>query len=334
MFKLLVERYGVRGFALEGDYGGCERVNRYIHGGEGTAREAAAAIGFAIYRTEEMAELIMYMRRYNEGAAEGDDLRFYGFDMQRYRYSVRYLIEACATLSVDTGDMERLMDGDGWSDAYDVPARMATIDRVKAELTGGEASAEALHLADMLVRYCELQDPSNADGALRDRLMAENVLWIAERELEAGRDRVFVSGHNGHVARWGSYDSMGKLLAKAVGDGYYAIGTDFYRTRCNLPRSSSGRRTKQVFYSHDPLAKAANEAGLDTCWLDFSRVAESPELAELTSRYLYMGNLGERYAWIMRLLPPSYRMFQPPATLYDGMIYVAEATPTDILGEE
>ena len=50
---------GVRAFALEGDYGGCEQVNRYIHGGEGTAQEAAAAIGFSIYRTEEMAELTL-----------------------------------------------------------------------------------------------------------------------------------------------------------------------------------------------------------------------------------------------------------------------------------
>lgn len=69
---------GVRAFALEGDYGGCEQVNRYIHGGEGTAQEAAAAIGFSIYRTEEMAELISYMRQYNESALEGEDLRFYG----------------------------------------------------------------------------------------------------------------------------------------------------------------------------------------------------------------------------------------------------------------
>lgn len=62
VFKQLVERNGVRAFALEGDCGGCEQVNRYIHDGSGTAQEAAAAIGFAIYRTDEMAELISYMR--------------------------------------------------------------------------------------------------------------------------------------------------------------------------------------------------------------------------------------------------------------------------------
>ena len=62
VFKKMVEDYHVRGFALEGDFGGCEQVNRYIHGGDGTAQEAAAEVGFAIYRTEEMAKLISYMR--------------------------------------------------------------------------------------------------------------------------------------------------------------------------------------------------------------------------------------------------------------------------------
>ena len=79
VFKLMVEKYGVRAFALEGDYGGCEAVNRYIHGGAGTAQEAAAAIGFPIYRTEQMAHLIEWMRQYNMTAKEGEDLRFYGF---------------------------------------------------------------------------------------------------------------------------------------------------------------------------------------------------------------------------------------------------------------
>lgn len=72
---------------LEGDYGGSKQVNRYIHGGEGSSKEVAAAIGFAIYRTDEIAELISYMRQYNESAPEGEDLRFYGSDMQRTFYS-------------------------------------------------------------------------------------------------------------------------------------------------------------------------------------------------------------------------------------------------------
>lgn len=291
VFKLLVEKYEVRAFALEGDYGGCEQVNRYIHGGEGTALEAARAIGFKIYCTKEMADLISYMRQYNETAASGEDLRFYGFDMQRYVYSFQFLTEGCKKAGIDTESLESLMDGENWSAGYSNKDRIQILSQIKAQLEKQKNTGQA------------------------------------------GHDRIFVTGHNTHVARWESSDSMGKLLADEMGKGYYVIGTDFYKTRCNVPDQSTGKRTNQVFYSHDPLANAAKKAGFDICWLDFSKIPADTPLGELSRDYVYQGNLGESYVWYMRLLPPSYRLFQPPATLYDSMIFVSEATPIQILEE-
>ena len=334
VFKHLVERYNVRALALEGDYGGCEQVNRYIHGGAGTAREAAAAIGFAIYRTDEMAALISYMRDYNDTAAQGDDLRFYGFDMQRCLACIRFLAEACDGLGIDTKALTALADDENWSDAFDTAARIETITKVKDALISKGGSPEAIHFADSLLQNCQLQTVDAVGyGDLRDTLMAENIAWIADREREAGYTRIFVTAHNGHVARWGTND-MGKHLAEALGRQYYVIGTDFYKTRCNMPSGANGKRTVQTFYSYDPLAKAAKRAGLALCYVDFRKAAESPELAPYVSDYHYMGSLGEGYSLLMRLLPPSYRIFQPPATLYDGMIFVADASPTEILSAE
>ena len=173
----------------------------------------------------------------------------------------------------------------------------------------------------------------DALATLRDKILAENINWIAAQESRAGHDRIFVTGHNTHVARWESSDSMGKLLADKMGKGYYVIGTDFYKTCCNVPDQASGKRTNQVFYSHDPLSNAAKKAGLHICWLDFSKIPSGTPLGELSRDYVYQGNLGEGYIWYMRLLPPSYRLFQPPATLYDSMIFVSEATPIKILEE-
>lgn len=335
VFKHLVENYGVRALALEGDFGGCEQANRYIHGGAGTAEQAAAAIGFAIYRTEEMAGLLAYMRQYNESAAPGEDLRFYGFDMQRCVYNVQFLAEACRELGVDVGQLEELVNDDGWNTDYDVTARAELITQVRTRLQALEGAEQALHFADLLLQNCQLQTVEPlAYGDLRDSFMAENTLWIAERERQLGRDRLFVSGHNGHVAKYGSMESMGKLLTDRLGEGYYAIGTDFYKSKCNMPRGKEGRRTRQVFYSHDPLAVAAKRAGLDQCWLDFSLAEQNPQLAGWINDYVYMGSLGEGYSPLMRLLPPSYRTFQPPAQLYDGMIFVTAATPTQIVEAE
>ncbi len=333
VFRLTVEKYGVRAFALEGDYGGCEQANRYIHGGGGSAAEAAAAIGFAIYRTDQMAELLSYMRQYNETAAPGEELRFYGFDMQRYAYSLGFLIEDCKALGVDVGELEKLMDGEDWSDEYDSEARIKAVETARTELVAKEAAAKTLHYADMLLQNLSLGGADAGYADMRNAYMAQNVQWIAQQEAELGHDRIFISAHNGHVAKWGSADDMGTLLAKELGDAYYVIGTDFCRTRCNLPRPDHSR-TYQVFYSHDPLANAAKKAGLDVCWLDFTAIPEDSTLYPFAFDYNFMGSLGEGYFWYMRLLPYSYRIFQPPATLYDSIILVADAGPTVILDSD
>ena len=153
VFQNLVENAGIRAFALEGDYGGCEYVNRYIHGGEGTAEQAAAAIGFAIYRTDEMADLISYMRKYNETAKDGDDLRFYGFDMQRWSYNLQYLIEACEKAGIDVTELKKLEDTEEQHSEYDVEQQSRVITEIKEELQKSDVKdiVQADHLADFLV---------------------------------------------------------------------------------------------------------------------------------------------------------------------------------------
>lgn len=334
VFKQMVEHYDVRAFALEGDYGGCEKVNQYIHGGEGTAQEAVAAIGFEIYRTDDMVELISYMREYNESALEGEDIRFYGFDMQRISYTFQYLMEACTEFKIDTTSLQKFVEGENLNSVYDFSTQIEILTQVKNELENNGASNKIIHYVDMLLQYCELESITESDGgALRDKFMAENVQWILQQEQQNNYDRIFVTGHNSHVAKWGSYDSMGKILSNEVENGYYVIGTDFYRTRCNMPTRSSAKRTNQVFYSHDPLAKVAKLSGYDICWLNFEKVPGNSELGRQISEYTYMGTLGESYLMIMRLLPPSYRMFQPPAVLYDSMIFVSDANPIKIISE-
>jgi len=81
-----------------------------------------------------MAELISYMRQYNESALEGEDLRFYGFDMQRLSYSMRFLKESCKELEVDTTNLQKLVEGKNWSSECDLSTRIETLTQVKKEL--------------------------------------------------------------------------------------------------------------------------------------------------------------------------------------------------------
>lgn len=216
VFQIMVERYGVRAFVLEGDYGGCEAVNRYIHGGDGTAKEAAAAIGFAIYRTDEMEDLISWMRSYNETAAEGDDIRFYGFDMQQTEYNYQFLLEELKSLGHDTAELEKLRDGEEWSALYNREERILVFTELRQDLSertsasdSDQAIDKAVHLADILLQNQVMEKVyegnfADANG-IRDQYMADNAMWILEQEEKRGNDRIFITGHNGHLEQSGTY---------------------------------------------------------------------------------------------------------------------------------
>ena len=344
VFKLMVEKYGVRAFALEGDYGGCEAVNRYIHGGPGTAQEAAAAIGFPIYRTKEMAQLIDWMRNYNATAKEGEDLRFYGFDMQLYECSYQYLLEAAKTFAIPTVELEKLWDkSEGkYSASFTADQKAKVIEKVKQDLLqlNDSTTAQAVHFADMLLQNIavgKVMDNMSKGIALRDSLMFVNTHWIMEQEAFRGNECIFISGHNGHIQRVHDYGkdgkAMGARLANELGKAYFVIGADFYKARVSLPKGKSGRRSNHTFFSKDPLAEAAKKCGYETCWLDFSRIPDSTTLKHQITEYTWMGDVGEGYSPLMAFLPMSYRDWVSPKSLYDGVIIVSNAHPIAVLKE-
>ena len=332
VFKALVEKEGVRAFALEGDCGGCETANRYIHGGEGTAEEAAEALVFTIYRTDQMAELLSWMREYNETAAPGQDLRFYGFDMQSYEYSLGYLLEEAQRLGIDVPSNQQFETEED---------RIALYSEMRKELEAFDGSADtgwALHLVDVLEQNYELGKLIDSpDGAgTRDRFMAQNVLWILGWEEQRGNSRIFISAHNGHVEQAGSYGPdakvMGSILADELGDAYYAIGTDFFESEVNLP--DRGNRMTHTFFSYDPLAKAAATNGLEMCWLDFAQVPADSPLRACIDEPIMMGSVGDAFCPLMYVLPQTYRVKREPISIYDSMILVAHAHPTQIKAKQ
>ena len=341
VFQDMVENKGIRAFVLEADTGGCEAINRYIHGGEGTLEEATETLGFQIYRTDEMADLISWMKSYNEKAKEGQDIRFYGFDMQDKEYELRYVIEALKEYGISTAGLDQLMDGVDYSDEFSREDREKILSEVRDILLENHDQAAA-HYADVLIQNSKLFDEyeNNPNGSfgLRDTLMAENVMWILAQEEQLGNKMIFICGHNGHMEQFGTYRGgndkvMGNILADEVGsDAYFSIGTDFYKTTCNLPKNEK-QRTTFTAYSHDPLAKAAYKSGNDICMLDFSKVPDDSSIAAQINGYTFMGSLGDQSIGginriVMRAIPYTYREWKNPHEAYDAMIFVSKAHPT------
>ena len=82
MFEYLVERHGFTVFALESSMPDTLAMDRYVLHGEGTAKEAVQAQGFWTWSTQEVVDLIEWMRTYNSDPTHTKKLRVVGIDMQ------------------------------------------------------------------------------------------------------------------------------------------------------------------------------------------------------------------------------------------------------------
>jgi erythromycin esterase len=98
IIQRLVREHGFRTVALEADFGGTAVADDYVVKGQGTAEQAATALGFDIYRTRETANLLRWIHDHNATAADADKVRLYGFDMQRYDRNKERLLRYLATV--------------------------------------------------------------------------------------------------------------------------------------------------------------------------------------------------------------------------------------------
>ena len=130
-------------------------------------------------------------------------------------------------LGADTTELEKIWENEDSDNTDIAEQKTEAINAVKAQLLDHEkpAVAQALHFADILLQNIEVGKAmeSGQEGmALRDKYMAENAMWILEQEEARGNKRIFISGHNGHVDQFGSYDKenkyMGHILADNIGE--------------------------------------------------------------------------------------------------------------------
>ncbi len=345
VFAHLVETTSVRGFALEGDFGGCALANQYILYDVGTAEDAVKKLGFQIYRTDQMLELVQWMHDYNLEASPENKVRFYGFDMQRDLSSMNLIKDFCQNIQAE--EMVKYVEE---LDAFygteersynkaDLPHMEDLLNRIIADLEENaesygkmdeEAYAYALQGAKCLLQNMALQGAGNNYSEIRDKNMTENVKWILKREENKYGTQLMISGHNGHVAKVvnSSYTNMGYYLHEEMGSEYFVIGTDFYNTTCSLPEGEG--RSDYAFCSDDPLAEAVGELEENIYYLEFAKAKESQELSQLIDTAIPTGSLGESYSPMMRYMKNTYQIKMSPSKLYDGMILVYEATPIQV----
>ena len=342
VLKHLIQSTKVRSFALEADWGEGMTINNYIHGGKGNATDIVKDLAFSIYRTKEMADLIEWMREYNETAPKSEKLNFYGFDMQNPDKDLKFITEFCKRSKILTDvDLEKSLlpiTPENSDKILEILGKISDAMTEEYNIIGEQRKIapylQAVNVFGQSVEYYKTINKSPIESStVRDKYMAENVQWIQEYEESLGRSQIFISGHDGHIAfSIPTYVNMGHNLYEHYNSAYFAVGTDFYNTSVNVPDfENNGVRTTATFCSADTLAYQAKYHD-NKYLLQFSDVDEQNEkVKKLINSPLNMGSLGEEYYFFMKLLPITYIIRETPAKLYDTIIFLYKTTPIEIL---
>ncbi len=339
VFQALVQNNGCRTFVIEGDFGSALKVDAYIHGGEGTPKEAAALIGFRIYRTKEMEHLLQWMRSYNETASQGEDLHFYGMDMQwadnGKDYLFRILEQVAPQVSAEYEEKFAFLNdkdmyeisGDafvqGMTEAEELIKEVDEAQSLIEEAFGPETFAFARECAYSLYACCDIRKSDNTYNKIRDSYMAEKVKWFIEH---GDGSVIFINGHNGHIGKvnvnpW--YDCLGKLLAEDLGDKYFAIGTDAEFTEFNSQTEDDFKELKVE--NRNVLNALAEDLEGKRYYVDFDAVAGSDGWSEIIAKEQRVTTLNVS---AVTLLKAFYTTKIIPNETFDGMIIFEEVSPT------
>lgn len=352
MLEFLVRELGFTVFAIEASYPACWNIDAYVLGGSGDPAAALASQGFWTWDTNEVSEMIAWMREYNRTAPEGRKVRFLGYDIQHLG----------RVLTVVEGYLGRV-DPDGVAAARAALEPLTDMKRVQA-LRGkpAEGLAKVRGPYDALLarlafnrtpyvrdssaaEYEEVLQhvrvagqffnsyavtpagPGEAARLSRDFYMADNI-WQLMQALPAGT-KMAVWAHNAHVAKGnlGDAPAMGAYLERFFGDAYYALGFSFDNGAFQSCDMDSARNSSEgcilTEFSVGPAPEGSIDwflarPGLPDYVVDVRGGAADPAVARWLAAEMPMRSIGSGYS------VKSPGAFFAPTLIerdYDGLVH-------------
>ena len=231
IFKYLVEEMGFTVFMLEAGLPYSRSINQYIQGGDGDPEALLSGMGYwALWDTQEMLELVEWMREYNLEPAHDPKISFYGIDIMYPRAGIQFALEYLEIVDPDYARFVEdqafgleVFDDSSWirtsnmirfakeQDIYNLKNNLSLLtkrfeDR-HIEYIGQTGDLDYLwakhgvQIAERAIETFETQIlGSHAKaGELRDTAMASNVIWLFANMFP--NERAVVWAHNGHITR-------------------------------------------------------------------------------------------------------------------------------------
>lgn len=341
LLEYLVKEKGFTVFAIEANWPEALAVDRYVKTGEGDAASAMAQMYFWTWYTEEVRDMVEWMRRFNQAPGDHPTLTFTSFDMQTApvagQKALSYLkTVAPAEASKAEAIYSRLTSlSQGGPDekaaglAKETAVVVAAFDAGRQEMeknSSPEAWRDARQAAVIVQQACEVRVPGKA-GSYRDEMMAANVGWLLKNVHP--NEKVVLWAHNYHVSKGQQSvaKSMGAWLRESLGEQMYVAGFAFRRGQVRaIGRSAGG--TGSGLSNHDvpPAPEGSGgavlgAAGLPLFFLDMRTLPAAGALRQWLSESHLFYDTGA----VWQTSDPESNL-RPEVLLksYDGLIYVDE----------
>ena len=123
-----------------------------------------------------MMQLTEYMREYNDDAEE-EQLNFYGFDMQRIRYSFDALEKECIAEGVDLSFLDNFIIDGQWNQNYSYEEKKDLLMKLKKTLELKEFNGDLIHFVDVLLQNIEVLHRKDTDGFCKRSSKEEMIVF-------------------------------------------------------------------------------------------------------------------------------------------------------------
>ncbi len=338
LVRFLAEEMGFTVFSIEANMPEAYRLNDYVLTGEGDPKELLRGIYFWTWDTQEVLDMILWMRDYNASGA--GVIQFTGFDMQTptvamdevrafvERYDSAYLNDldeayaaVAAAYETRPGRYEHSPRVAEWREAAaGVLEHLARDPQAYPNATPAEL-AWARQNARVVLQGAE----DLGSEVTRDESMAENVAWILEENPGA---KIVLWAHNAHVGESKRHLSMGRVLAERYGEGYLSLGFTFYEgeyTARERETSALGTHTAGSAPA-ESVGGTFHTLGLPLFALDLRTATQDPAAAWLTEP--------QDLRMMGAFAVADEQAFSSPTVLtddYDVVVFVDRMTATELL---
>lgn len=341
--KYLAEHMGFTIFAIEANLPEAKKVNDYVLYGKGNPKEALAGMYFWTWNTQEVLEMIEWMRSFNQSGK--GRIEFWGFDMQTPTVAMEIVRKFAASsdrnyldsINLAYNDIDSLISGHNnlknWRNDLFCRLRSVNAKSVLEHLITKRnqyLSKNTTEQIDWIIQNAEIVFQSMAEytnnGPSRDESMAKNIEWILSHSKPGSK--IVLWAHNAHVSKnISGYKPMGSCLNKIYGKDLIVFGFGFHEGRYTaIGKSGLGTYTTSSS-APGSFEWAFHKTGIPQFIIDLRKAAESSGESAWIKRELDFRSIGA--------VAMDYAF--SPMTIsneFDALIFFDHSSPSVLLNDK